>query len=63
LTIVAVLVGEIKLSDKGLGWMTIDAYNHFRLPQMYALLGAIFVVAVGANAVLGRIVQRHYRLS
>ena len=61
LTIVGVLVGEIKLSDRGIGYLTMDAYNHFKLPQMYALLLAIFIVAVGCNTLLGKIVQARRR--
>lgn len=53
-TVIAVLLGEIKLSDKGIGFQTIDAYNHFRIPEMYALLAVIFTIAVVANAALAR---------
>ena len=40
----------------------IDAYNHFRIPQMYALMVLIFAIAVLANAALGRIEARERRL-
>lgn len=56
--IIGVLLGEIKLSDRGIGFQTIDAYNHFRIPQMYALLLLIFIVAVVANALIGRLNRR-----
>jgi ABC-type nitrate/sulfonate/bicarbonate transport system permease component len=59
-TIIGVLLGEIKLSDRGIGFQTIDAYNHYRIPQMYALLFLIFIVAVAANALIGRL-DRGYR--
>jgi len=61
-TVIAVLLGEIKLSDKGIGFQTIDAYNHFRIPQMYALLIVVFAIAVLANAALGRLEARQRRL-
>jgi NitT/TauT family transport system permease protein len=55
LAIIGVLLGEIKLSDRGIGFLTIDEYNHFRIPQMYATLILIFALAVGANALIGRL--------
>ena len=61
-TVIAVLLGEIKLSNQGIGFQTIDAYNHFRIPQMYALMVLIFAIAVLANAALGRIEAHQRRL-
>lgn len=61
-SIIGVLFGEIKLSDKGIGFATIDAYNHFRIPQMYALLLIIFGIAVCANIGIGRLEARERRL-
>ena len=58
LAIIGVLLGEIKLSDKGIGFLTIDEYNHFRIPQMYATLLLVFILAVGANALIGRLEAR-----
>jgi NitT/TauT family transport system permease protein len=58
LAIIGVLLGEIKLSDRGIGFVTIDEYNHFRIPQMYASLILIFILAVGANALIGRLEAR-----
>jgi NitT/TauT family transport system permease protein len=58
LAIIGVLLGEIKLSDRGIGFLTIDEYNHFRIPQMYATLIVIFILAVGANALIGRLEAR-----
>jgi ABC-type nitrate/sulfonate/bicarbonate transport system permease component len=58
LAIIGVLLGEIKLSDRGIGFLTIDEYNHFRIPQMYATLILIFILAVGANMLIGRIGTR-----
>ena len=58
LAIIGVLLGEIKLSDRGIGFLTIDEYNHFRIPQMYATLILIFILAVGANALIGRLEAR-----
>ena len=58
LAIIGVLLAEIKLSDKGIGFLTIDEYNHFRIPQMYATLLLVFILAVGANALIGRLERK-----
>src|SRR5215469_8085285 len=54
LCIVITLLSEIKISKLGLGFLTIDAYNHYQIPQMYALLLLIFIIAVGMNALISR---------
>ena len=33
----------------------IQAYSIFNMPQMYALLIILFVIAIGANALIGRL--------
>ncbi|HXF33698.1 MAG TPA: ABC transporter permease subunit [Candidatus Acidoferrales bacterium] len=58
LCIVITLLSEIKISKLGLGFLTIDAYNHYQIPQMYALLLLIFVIAVGTNALISRLASR-----
>lgn len=58
LAIIGVMLSEIKLSDRGIGFLTIDDYNHFRIPQMYAALLLVFILAVGANALIGRLETR-----
>lgn len=58
LCIVITLLCEIKISKLGLGFLTIDAYNQYRIPQMYALLLLIFVIAVGTNALISRFSAR-----
>jgi NitT/TauT family transport system permease protein len=58
LCIVITLLSEIKISKLGLGFLTIDAYNHYQIPQMYALLLLIFVIAVGMNALITRLSSR-----
>lgn len=58
LCIVIVLLSEIKIANKGIGYLTIDAYNHYRIPQMYALLLLIFAVAICANALITRLSTR-----
>ena len=51
---IGTLLAETKLSNKGIGFMIIDAYNTFDMPRMYAVLLMLFVIAIGANGLLGR---------
>ena len=48
--IIGVLLAETKLSNQGLGFMIIQAYALFNMPQMYALLIIVFCIAALANA-------------
>jgi ABC-type nitrate/sulfonate/bicarbonate transport system permease component len=52
--LIGTLLAETKLSNKGVGFMIIDAYNTFDMPRMYAVLLVLFVIAIGANALVGR---------
>jgi NitT/TauT family transport system permease protein len=52
--LIGTLLAETKLSNKGIGFMIIDAYNTFDMPRMYAVLGVLFVIAIGANTLVGR---------
>ena len=55
--LIGTLLAETKLSNRGLGYLVIQAYSLFDMPKMYALLILLFVVAIGANAVLGRLAR------
>ncbi len=50
--VIGVLLAETKLSNQGLGYLVIQNYQHFDMQAMYALLIAIFGLAVLANAAL-----------
>jgi NitT/TauT family transport system permease protein len=52
--IIGTLLAETKLSNRGLGYLVIQAYSLFDMPRMYALLIVLFVISIGANALLGR---------
>jgi NitT/TauT family transport system permease protein len=52
--IIGTLLAETKLSNKGIGYLVIQAYSTFDMPRMYALLIVLFVLAIGANALIGR---------
>ena len=56
--IIGVLLGEIKLSNAGLGFLAIDYYGMFRIPDLYAVLIIIFALAVGANSLMSYATRR-----
>ena len=51
--IIGTLLAETKLSNQGLGFLIIQAYSLFDMPRMYAMLIALFVIAIAANALVG----------
>jgi NitT/TauT family transport system permease protein len=55
--IIGTLLAETKLSNRGIGYLIIQAYATFDMPRMYALLIVLFVLAIGANALLGRLAE------
>ena len=59
--IIGTLLAETKLSNRGIGYLIIQAYSTFDMPRMYALLIVLFVISIGANALVGRISGRGER--
>jgi ABC-type nitrate/sulfonate/bicarbonate transport system permease component len=57
--LIATLLAETKLSNKGIGFLIINAYSTFDMPRMYANLIVLFVLAIGANALVGRLGGLH----
>ena len=53
--LIGTLLAETKLSNRGMGYLIIQAYSTFDMPKMYALLIVLFVIAIGANALIGRL--------
>ena len=53
--IIGTLLAELKLSNRGIGFLIIQAYSLFDMPRMYAMLIVLFVLAIGANALVGRL--------
>jgi NitT/TauT family transport system permease protein len=53
--LIGVLLAETRLSNKGVGFLIMRAYDTFDMPRMYAMLIVLFVVAIGANALIGRL--------
>jgi ABC-type nitrate/sulfonate/bicarbonate transport system permease component len=52
--VIGTLLAETRLSNRGVGFEIMDAYNTFDMPRMYAVLVVMFVIAIGANALVGR---------
>ncbi len=53
--IIGTLLAETKLSNRGIGFLIIQAYSLFDMPRMYAMLIVLFVLSIGANALVGRL--------
>jgi len=53
--LIGTLLAETKLSNRGMGYLIIQAYEFFRMPEMYALLIILFVIAIAGNALIGRL--------
>jgi ABC-type nitrate/sulfonate/bicarbonate transport system permease component len=53
--IIGTLLAETKLSNRGVGYLIIQAYSTFDMPRMYALLIVLFVLAIAVNAAVGRL--------
>jgi NitT/TauT family transport system permease protein len=52
--VIGTLLAETKLSNRGVGFLIINAYSRFDMPRMYALLILLFIVAIAANALVAR---------
>jgi NitT/TauT family transport system permease protein len=53
--VIGTLLAETKLSNRGVGFLIINSYSTFNMPRMYALLAVLFVIAIGVNALVGRL--------
>lgn len=53
--LIGTLLAETKISNRGVGFLVIQAYSTFDMPRMYAILIVLFVLAVGANALVARL--------
>lgn len=57
LAMVGCLLAELALSNQGLGYLAGQDYAHFQIPQMYAVLLVVFLLAAAGNAVIVRLVR------
>jgi ABC-type nitrate/sulfonate/bicarbonate transport system permease component len=53
--LIGTLLAETRLSNKGIGFLIMQADSTFDMPAMYAMLIVLFVLAIGANALIGRL--------
>jgi ABC-type nitrate/sulfonate/bicarbonate transport system permease component len=57
--LIGTLLAETKLSNKGIGFLIINAYSTFDMPRMYAMLIVLFGLAIVVNALIGRLGRLH----
>ena len=53
--LIGTLLAETKLSNAGVGYLIMQAYSVFDMPRMYAMLIVLFTLAIGTNALVGRL--------
>lgn len=56
--VIGVLLAETKLSNQGVGFLISESYRCFNMPEMYALLILIFILAATANSLLEMAARR-----
>lgn len=57
-SIIGVLLGELKLSSVGLGFLARDYYDQYDFAALYAIVAIVFVLAALANGAMNRLVRR-----
>lgn len=57
-SIIGVLLGEIKLAHAGLGFLANDYYAQYNFAALYAIVAIVFALAAAANAAMSRLVRR-----
>jgi ABC-type nitrate/sulfonate/bicarbonate transport system permease component len=57
--LIGTLLAETKLSNKGIGFLIVNAYSTFDMPRMYAMLIVLFALAIAVNALIGRLGGLH----
>jgi NitT/TauT family transport system permease protein len=55
--LIGTLLAETKLSNQGLGFLVIQAYNNFNMPLLYAILVVLFVLAIGVNVLVAHLAR------
>jgi ABC-type nitrate/sulfonate/bicarbonate transport system permease component len=56
--IIGCLLAEIKMSNRGLGFLIMQYYAQFRIPYMYATLLIAFALAAIANLLIARFLRQ-----
>lgn len=62
-SIVGAILGELKVSNAGLGFIIMQAFNYFRIPEMYASILLTFLFAAMVNAIMTLILVRLRRFA
>ena len=57
--LIGVLLAETKLSNQGVGFLVMQAYQRFDMPRMYGLLILTVVLAAGVNLGIERLAARY----
>jgi NitT/TauT family transport system permease protein len=55
--IIGTLLGEIKMSNRGIGFLIMQDYGQFRIADMYAVLVVVFALAAAGNALIARFLR------
>ena len=55
--IIGCLLAEIKMSNRGLGFLVMQYYAQFRIPYMYAALIVAFAIAALGNVLIARFIR------
>jgi NitT/TauT family transport system permease protein len=53
--LIGTLLAETKISNRGIGFLVIQAYANFDMARMYAILIVLFALAIAANAIVARL--------
>lgn len=61
ITVIGILVAELKFADGGLGFRLGNYYELFKIPEMYAVIVIIFALAAFANAGMTKLQKRANR--
>lgn len=62
-SLVGAILGELKVSNAGLGFLIIHAFNRFQIPQMYASILLTFLVAALVNGAMTVLLARLRRFA
>lgn len=62
-SLVGAMLGELKVSNAGLGFIIMQAFNYFRIPDMYASILLTFFFAALINLVMTLILARVRRIA
>jgi ABC-type nitrate/sulfonate/bicarbonate transport system permease component len=55
--VIGTLLGEIKMSNRGIGFLIMQDYGQFRIADMYAVLVIVFALAALGNALIARFLR------